>query len=161
MKKIALVFLLAVFVPSLVLAWLAVLSARDQQLVLERQESLLCQGVADALAKDADNFLAQQQQEFSREVEKLRTASKPAELNTAFDERLRTNWPEAQVGFVVTQGCMLTSPSPNGGPRWRRGVFRGQRQVFSPTFRPPRFTREILKIPAVRRTARGDNASGK
>ena len=38
MKKIALVFVLAVFAPSLVLAWLAVRSLRDQQLVLERQQ---------------------------------------------------------------------------------------------------------------------------
>ena len=33
MKKVALVFVLAVFVPSLVLAWLAVRSLRDQQLI--------------------------------------------------------------------------------------------------------------------------------
>jgi hypothetical protein len=50
MKKVALVFVLAVFVPSLVLAWLAVRSLRDQQFLLERQQSLLLQGVADALA---------------------------------------------------------------------------------------------------------------
>ena len=36
MKKVALVFVLAVIVPSLGLAWLAVRSVRDQQLVLER-----------------------------------------------------------------------------------------------------------------------------
>jgi signal transduction histidine kinase len=113
-KKIALVFLLAVFVPSLVLAWLAVLSSRDQQLVLERQESLLCQGVADALAKDADAFLAQQQQDFDHEVEKLRAGPNPARLTTAFDDRLRAVWPQAEVGFVVTEGCILTCPSPNG-----------------------------------------------
>ena len=58
MKKVALVFVLAVFVPSLVLAWLAVRSLRDQQFVLERQRSLLCQGVADSVAKEAANLLA-------------------------------------------------------------------------------------------------------
>ena len=36
MKKVALVFVLAVFVPSLALAWLAVRSMRDQQFILER-----------------------------------------------------------------------------------------------------------------------------
>src|SRR6266540_859985 len=50
MKKVALLFGLAVFVPSLVLACLAVRSLRDQQFVLERQRSLLYQGVADSLA---------------------------------------------------------------------------------------------------------------
>ena len=49
---------MAVFVPSLVLAWLAVRSLRDQQLILERQQSLLYQGVADTLARQADDFLA-------------------------------------------------------------------------------------------------------
>ena len=49
MKKVALVFVLAVFVPSLVLAWLAVRSLRDQQFILERQQSLLYQGAAEVL----------------------------------------------------------------------------------------------------------------
>ena len=42
MKKVALVFILAVLLPSLVLAWLAVRSLHDQQFLLERQQSLLC-----------------------------------------------------------------------------------------------------------------------
>ena len=53
MKKAALVFVLAVLAPSLVLAWLAVRSVRDQQIVLERQQALLYQGVADAIAREA------------------------------------------------------------------------------------------------------------
>ena len=64
MKKVALVFVLAVFVPSLILAWLAVRSLRDQEFVLERQQSLLYQGVADSLAKEADAFLNERQHEF-------------------------------------------------------------------------------------------------
>ena len=36
MKKIAVVFVLAVFVPSLVLAWLAVRTLRDQQFQIGR-----------------------------------------------------------------------------------------------------------------------------
>ena len=39
MRKVALVFVVAVIVPSLVLAWLAVRSLRDQQFVIERQQS--------------------------------------------------------------------------------------------------------------------------
>ena len=60
MKKVALVFVMAVFVPSLVLAWLAVRSLRDQQFVLERQRSLLeREGVRfDARGRiDLDRFL--------------------------------------------------------------------------------------------------------
>ncbi len=102
MKKIALVFVLAVFVPSLVLAWLAVRSLRDQQLILERQQSLLYQGVADSLAKSADDFLAAQQHEFGQQVEAMLADHKARDLPITFDERLRTNWTPAQVGFVVT-----------------------------------------------------------
>jgi len=58
MKKVALVFLLAVFVPSLVLAWLAVRSLRDQQFVLEREQSLLFQAVADSVATGVQGALA-------------------------------------------------------------------------------------------------------
>ncbi len=78
MKKIALVFVLAVFVPSLVLAWLAVRSLRDQQLILERQQSLLYQGVADSLANEADNFLTAQQHEFGQQVETVLTDRRQA-----------------------------------------------------------------------------------
>ena len=71
MKKVALVFVVAVLLPSLVLAWLAVRSLRDQQFLLERQQSLLCQQVTDALAQNISDYLAQQQQAFGAQVEAL------------------------------------------------------------------------------------------
>ncbi len=116
MKKIALVFLLAVFVPSLVLAWLAVRSLRDQQLVLERQQSLLYQGVADALARQADGLMADRQNEFGWQVDSLLSSNQSGDLIFNFDSRLRTNWPLAEVGFVVTESCALLCPSPDQGP---------------------------------------------
>lgn len=116
MKKIALVFALAVFVPSLLLAWLAVRSLRDQQIVLERQQSLLYQGVADSLANAASDFLAAQQHEFGQEVERLLAKQDPNEVAPVFDDRLRTNWPAAEVGFVVTMNNRLVCPSPLASP---------------------------------------------
>lgn len=47
MRKIAPVFVTAVILPSLVLAWLAARSVRDQQFLIERQQSIICQGLAD------------------------------------------------------------------------------------------------------------------
>src|SRR5258706_11480019 len=88
MKKVALVFMLAVFLPSLVLAWLAVRSLRDQQFVLERQQSLLYQGVADSLAKDAAAYLAERQREFALQVEAMLADGKPGEIAPGFDDRL-------------------------------------------------------------------------
>ena len=98
MKKVALVFVLAVIVPSLVLAWLAMLSVRDQQYALERQRSLLYQSAADGLAKDAQNLLAQRERDFVAQVQRLLATQNARELALSFDETLRTNWPLAQVG---------------------------------------------------------------
>src|SRR5437867_13434323 len=101
MKKVALVFVLAVFVPSLVLAWLAVRSLQDQQFLLERQQSLLYQGVADAVAKSVQDALDENERSFTLKVATLFREGNPQDLTKSFDERLRQNWSLAQVGFVV------------------------------------------------------------
>ncbi len=111
MKKIALVFVIAVLLPSLVLAWLAVRSLRDQQFLLERQQSLLCQRVTDALATDIASHLAQAQQEFSAQVEALAADRDPRLIAAQFDEQLRRRWPLAEVGFCVTLSGKILSPS--------------------------------------------------
>ena len=116
MKKVALVFALAVFVPSLVLAWLAVRSLRDQQFLLERQQSLLYQGVADSVAKEVLDALQEHQRVFTAKVNGLLQDRTPMELAKSFDDLLRRDWPLAQVGFVVTLAGDLLAPSPSSRP---------------------------------------------
>src|SRR5436853_5989404 len=116
MKKVALVFVLAVFVPSLVLAWLAIRSLRDQQIVLERQQSLLCQGVTDSFAKEINDYLAEQQREFNAQVENFAATNNARAAAASFDDRLRKNWPLAEVGFCVTLSGTLLCPSPTARP---------------------------------------------
>ena len=128
MKKVALVFVLAVFVPSLALAWLAVRSLRDQQFVLERQRSLLYQGVADSVAKEAANLLAEHQREFARQVEALLADNKPIDIAGSFDERLRRDWPLADVGFTVSLDGQVYSPNLFDRPEARR--FRLENDKF-------------------------------
>src|SRR3989442_1287700 len=128
MKKVALVFVLAVFVPSLVLAWLAVRSVRDQQFVLERQRSLLYQGVADSVAKEAASLLAEHQREFARQVEALLADNKPIDIAGSFDERLRKDWPLADVGFTVSLDGQVYSPNLFDRPEARR--FRLENDKF-------------------------------
>src|SRR5438132_3064850 len=111
MKKIALIFVLAVLVPSLVLAWLALRSLRDQQLVLERQQSLLCQGIADKVAAEIAAYLATEQREFSAQVETILGKRTPVEAASNFDEELRKAWPLAKVGFVVSLDGRVLAPS--------------------------------------------------
>lgn len=120
MKKVALVFVLAVFVPSLVLAWLAVRSLRDQQFLLERQQSLLYQGVADAKAKAVQEALAEYQRSFASQVAKLLGPGNPKRVTAKFDELLRQDWPLAQVGFAVSLAGDIIAPTVLGGPEARR-----------------------------------------
>lgn len=134
MKKVALVFVLAVFVPSLILAWLAVRSLQDQQYVLERQRALLFQNVADSLAKDITGFLAERQREFAATVDNYLSLKKPDSVSADFDPFLRQQWPLAEVGFGVSLHEGLTCPAPSTSPAARifcadNGDFLANRQV--------------------------------
>jgi signal transduction histidine kinase len=120
MKKVALVFVLAVFVPSLVLAWLAVRSARDQQIVVAQQQTLLYQGAADALAKDVRDFMGERQREFAQMVEALRRDHSSAELANRFDALCVRSCPSAEVGFTVSADGNVLSPSLFDRPEARQ-----------------------------------------
>jgi len=111
MKKVALVFVLAVFVHSLVLAWLAVRYLRDQQFILERQQSLLYQGVADAKAKEVQDALAEYQHSFTLQVARLLGKRNPMDIAGSFDDLLRKDWPLAHVGFTVSLAGEIKAPS--------------------------------------------------
>jgi signal transduction histidine kinase len=128
MRKVAVMFILAVFVPSLVLAWLAVRSLRDQQFVLERQRSLIYQGVTDSAARDVAALLSERQHEFTQQVEEMLGQGPASEIAVSFDDRLRTNWTVARVGFVVTAGGEIVCPPLNGRPEAR--TFRRDNNAF-------------------------------
>lgn len=143
MRRVALLFVLAVFVPSLVLAWLSVRSLRDQQFVLERQQSLLLQGLADRLARDAGTYLDERQREFVAQVESLMAETSPTDLSRRFDDALRKTWPLADVGFVVTLSGNLLSPSPFGRPDARsfciqNSAFLGNREAVEVYWNTPK-----------------------
>ena len=120
MKKVALVLVMAVFAPSLVLAWLAVRSARDQQIVVAQQQTLLYQGVADALAKDVRDFMGERQREFAQIVEGLRRDHSSAELASRFDALCVRSCPSAEVGFTVSADGNVLSPSLFDRPEARQ-----------------------------------------
>lgn len=119
MKKVPLLFVLAVLVPSVVLALLAARTLRDQQFVVERQQSLLYQTVTDALAKEINDYLADQQRQFNELVESLVTNPQPRAAAMTFDNQLRAAWPLAEVGFCVTLNGNLLCPSPVARPETR------------------------------------------
>src|SRR5262245_44534229 len=137
MKKVALVFVLAVFVPSLVLAWLAVRSLRDQQIVLERQRALLYQGVADGLAKEVVGFLQERQREFNQEVESILMEGPLTDMANQFDRRLRATWPYAEIGFAVSLQGNIITPSMLDSPEARKFRLENERFLCS---------REVLEV---------------
>src|SRR5215813_3626063 len=116
MKKVAMVLLLAVVAPSLALAWLAVRSLRDQEYLLQRQQSLLYQGVADAVATEAQSLLTVYEHEFAGVVGQMLVGHTPQDVTSSFDDQLRARWPLAQVGFVVNLSGAILCPSPLARP---------------------------------------------
>lgn len=124
-------FVIAVFVPSLILAWLAVLSVRDQQFILERQQTLLAQGIADGLAKDVISYVEGRREEFGQEVEAMLAKTSSRNLAGTFHQQLRERWPLAEVGFTVSltrQSCSILCPQLFEGPECH--TFRLENERF-------------------------------
>ncbi len=128
MRKVAIVFIITVLIPSLGLAWLAVLSLRDQQYSLERQEYLLYQGIVDKMAQEAAGYLDDQQQQFATQVELMLQEKQPVVLATSFDDGIRKSWPMAELGFAVSLEGRVHSPSLTGRPEARQ--FRLENDKF-------------------------------
>jgi signal transduction histidine kinase len=127
-RKVAIIFVLAVLVPSGVLAWLAVRSLQDQELALERQQALILQGSADTLAEKLRDVLVQQQLEFATQVDVLLTDQNPRRLGNEFDRLIRQRWPTAEVGFAVTLDGNLLAPAFADSDKARR--FREENREF-------------------------------
>jgi len=115
MRTVALVLVMAVFVPSLALAWLAIRSLQDQQFLLERQQVLLYQHVTDTLAKAVSDRLVQEQQDFGAVTENLVATNGIEATAVQFDRQLPAQWPLADMGFCVTLAGNITSPRPAAG----------------------------------------------
>src|SRR5262245_21821084 len=128
MRKIALLFVAAVFIPSLALAWLAIGSIRDQQIVTERRLTLLYHGATDAIARDLLHDLEAFQQSFHQQVQAIAQGKSPPDLAESFDADLRQRWPYAEVGYLVSLDGRVLSPSLFAGPEARK--FRLENDQF-------------------------------
>jgi len=118
MRRSSVIFLAVILVPSLVLAALAVRSARDQQIILEHQQAIISQDVTDALAKRVQTQLDGSTTEFVQTTQRLLTQSQsPRELANNFNQRLRASWKLADVGFAVDVSGAIYSPLPSQGTR--------------------------------------------
>jgi signal transduction histidine kinase len=118
----------AVLVPSLVLAWVALRSVRDQELILTRQRSQLYQELAESVAKDAVEIITEQQTLFAQKVEMLRGDLTQREMEQRFHLYVERLIPIAKTGFMVSLDGQMLSP-PLLGERHAR-QFRLRHEEF-------------------------------
>src|SRR5260370_39175449 len=140
MRRSAWIFLAAILLPSLALAWLAVRSARDQQVLLEHQQAIISQDITDALAKKVQGQLDDSRSAFVQTTQQLlQKSSSPSTLAKNFNHELQSNWNLAEIGFAVDLSGTIYSPTPSQGSvaktfRTENSLFLGNREnvpVFS------------------------------
>jgi len=110
-KKLASIFAIAVIVPSLVLAWLALSALRDQEIVVQSQRAILHQTATDALASDLNTFMNDVRLYFQGVVGDLVDEKGAEKLSVTFDSELKSRWGQALVGCVVTDQGTILSPA--------------------------------------------------
>lgn len=116
MRRSAWIFLAAILLPSLALAWMAVRSARDQQVIVEHQQAIICQDITDALAKRIQDQVENSRSTFVQTTDQLLEKSPSTQLLAMnFNRKLRNAWDLAEVGFAVDLRGLIYSPGPNDG----------------------------------------------
>src|SRR5471032_2260733 len=129
MSRSAWIFLASIFLPSLGLAWLAVRSVQDQQVVLEHQQVIISQNMTDALAKSIQARMDQVRGDFVNTTQQLLGEnSSPQILAQNFNRKLRDAWPMAEIGFAVNLDGQIYSPKPYDGPDAK--TFRDENDRF-------------------------------
>ena len=71
MKRSIWIFLLAIVLPSIGLGWLALRSANEQQIILERRTAELYQKETDAVASEARGLIEEERRGFAERVRQL------------------------------------------------------------------------------------------
>ncbi len=111
MKKLALVFVLAIFAPALLLGVLALRTASRQRMIMEQQEVELRQKETDELADRVRGLLADEQHSFLDAVDRLRARVGTQDLGRDFSGQLPAEWGRDCIGFVVDQNGLLVAPT--------------------------------------------------
>lgn len=107
----ALIFVVAIFLPSLVLGWLALRTAGEQSILIERQEAGLRQAETDAIAAQVRELMDQKQLLFSEIVRGLVGKQGTAALAENYEKLLTELWTDGGIPFAVAPGGSLAFPS--------------------------------------------------
>lgn len=110
MKRAAWIFVLAVFLPSLVLGLLALRTAREQSVILERQASALRQQETDAAAQTIREALFARQAEFIASVQTFLKSRPPQVASVEFYRNFSNMWGDGSVPFATSLNGVICSP---------------------------------------------------
>jgi signal transduction histidine kinase len=110
-KRSIWIFLLAIVLPSIGLGWLALRSANEQQIILERRTAELYQKETDAVAIAARGLIEEERRGFAERVRQLLASSSAPELARDFAAKLARAWPRPAIGFALSADGNLISPS--------------------------------------------------
>ena len=111
MKRSIWIFLVAIVVPSIGLGWLALRSANEQQIILERRTAELYQTETDAVASAARGLIDEERRAFAERVRQLLASEQASELAHDFAAKLSRAWPRPAIGFALNAEGNLVSPS--------------------------------------------------
>jgi signal transduction histidine kinase len=110
-KRSIWIFLVAIVLPSIGLGWLALRSANEQQIVLERRTAELYQKETDAVASAARSVIEEERRAFAERVRQLLASESPSQAAKDFAAKLSRVWPRPAIGFALSAEGNLISPS--------------------------------------------------
>ena len=111
MKRSIWIFFFAIVLPSIGLGWLALRSANEQQIILERRTAELYQKETDAVASAARGLIDEERRGFAERVRQLLANEPASELAHDFAAKLSRAWPRPAIGFALNAEGNLVSPS--------------------------------------------------
>lgn len=138
MKKSVWIFLLIVFLPAVVLGWLALRSADEQRIILERRTSELFQAQVDGVAAAVREAISVERRTFSEAVRRLLAENPIPPRWRAISMALGVAWNRRAVGFAIGPDGQILAPTPTaatGNKDW--GRFLWEHSPFLRTSRPP------------------------
>ncbi|HEY5704042.1 MAG TPA: HAMP domain-containing sensor histidine kinase [Terrimicrobiaceae bacterium] len=102
----------AIFLPSLVLGWLALRTAGEQRVLIERQSAELHQAETDALAAEIRGLIEEKQHAFDEIVRALVSGRDASALAEDYGNQLAGLWREGGIPFAISPTGGLAFPTP-------------------------------------------------
>lgn len=141
MNKSLFLLLFAVLAPGVVLGWLSLQSAKEQEIVLEKQTAELCQKETEGVAANARAIVEEERRSFNDAVQLLLSGEDAERLASHFTEALTRTWNRRAIGFAVTQDGRLLSPAARQAATkpeyeqflWENGAFIGNK-IFATVY---------------------------